>query len=100
MADGADDSESKQLPRIKGKFASRIKSWRSSRLKHMNKKRDTGEIENDHDYCYDKNAACPLAPSPVDVPDVALHLDVEDHDSEDFRWYDGRRIVEIKHLAD
>lgn len=55
MADGADDSESKQIPRIKGKFASRIKSWRSSRLKHMIKKRDVGEIENDYDYEYINN---------------------------------------------
>lgn len=100
MADGADDSGSKQKSRIKGKFVSRIKSWRSSRLKHMNKQRDVGEIENDHDYFYDKNAACPPAPPPDDVPDVALHLDVADHDSEDVQWYDGRRIVEIKHLAD
>uniref|UniRef100_K1R6A8 Mutator-like transposase domain-containing protein n=1 Tax=Magallana gigas TaxID=29159 RepID=K1R6A8_MAGGI len=56
--------------------------------------------ENEHDYLYDKNAACPPAPSPVDVPDVALHLDVVDHDSQDVRWYDGRTVVEIKHLAD
>lgn len=34
MADSADDSESKQISQIKGKFVSRIKSWQSSRLKY------------------------------------------------------------------
>lgn len=44
---------------------------------------DVGEIQSDHDYFYDKYAVCPPAPSPVEVPGVALHLDVKDDDSED-----------------
>lgn len=81
MAEWADGSELKQTPRMKGKFASRIKSWRSSILKHMNQKRDVGEIQQDYDYFYDKNAVCPSVLSPVDVPDAATHLNIKNQDS-------------------
>lgn len=42
-------------------------------------------MQNAHDYFYAKNADWQVGPSPVDVPDVFLHLDVEDHDSEDVK---------------
>ena len=101
MADLSDDSAGTDISRLNGKFSSRIKSWRSSRLKHINKNRNMNEVKIDHEYYLDVNTPCQPAPLTVagKVPDVAWNVDV-DNDSEDIKWYDGRRVIELKYLAD
>ena len=101
MADRSDDSAGTDISRLNGKFSSRIKSWRSSRLKHINKNRNINEVKIDHEYYLDVKTSYPPAPLTVagKVPDVAWNVDV-DNDSEEIKWYDGRRVIEIKYLAD
>ena len=86
MADRSDDSAGTDISRLNGKFSSRIKSWRSSRLKYINKNRNINEVKIDHEYYLDVNTPCPPAPLTVagKVPDVAWNVDV-DNDSEDIK---------------
>ena len=101
MADRADDSAGTDISRLNGKISSRIKSWRSSRLKPINKNRNNNEIKIDHKYYLDVKTPYPPARLTVagKVPDVALNEYV-DNDSEDIKWYDGRMVIELKYLAD
>lgn len=99
MVDEADISASKGYVRLNGKFTFRIKSWRSSRLKTINSQQN---VRDDHEYSFHNTPGLP-APSSVSlytVPEVAVNLDMEDDDPGEIKWHDGRRVIELKHLAD
>eukprot|EP00105_Crassostrea_gigas_P027184 XP_011448430.1 PREDICTED: kinesin heavy chain isoform X2 [Crassostrea gigas] len=78
----------------------RMKSWRSRRFKPFDRKRNISENEDSHD----RNTKCPPVPS-LSVSsikaDATLNFNMEDNDTEDVRWYIGRRRrnTEMKHLA-
>ena len=76
MADGAADSIDVNISCLNGHFSSRSTLWWSSRLKHLNKKRNISEIMIGREYCFDVKTPCQPAPVTVivDVPDVACNV--------------------------
>nr|XP_034309211.1 kinesin heavy chain isoform X2 [Crassostrea gigas] len=96
----AEETASKDTYWLNETLSHRIKSWRSRRFKRFDWKRNISEIEDSHD----KNTKCPPVPS-LSVSsikaDVTLNFNVKDNDTEDVRWYIGRRRrnTEMKHLA-
>lgn len=94
----AEETASKDTFWLSETLSHRIKSLRSRRFKHFDRKRNINEIEDS----YDKNTNCPPAPS-LSVSsiksNVTLNFDMKDNNTEDIRWNNGRRNTEM-HLAD
>lgn len=96
----AEETASKNTYWLSETPSRRMKSWRSRRFKPFDRKRNISENEDSHD----RNTKCPPAPS-LSVSsikaDATLNFNMEDNDTEDVRWYIGRRRrnTEMKHLA-
>ncbi|XP_065929219.1 kinesin heavy chain isoform X2 [Magallana gigas] len=96
----AEETASKDTYWLSETQSRRMKSWRSRRFKPFDRKRNISENEDSHD----RNTKCPPSPS-LSVSsikaDATLNFNMEDNDTEDVRWYIGRRRrnTEMKHLA-